>query len=116
MWSIGVLAVAAPARYFPSLMRKFTSLKDVLPLALGQVAYSTTSAGPLKVIWDALVGAAIANNTTPVSLHGGTLLIETQNRAWADELTRQTPDLLPKLQAQLGGSRVLRALTFKVKG
>lgn len=96
-------------------MRKFTSLKDVLPLALGQVAANTTAAGPLKGVWDQLVGPAIANNAVPVSLIGRTLLVETQNRAWAEELARRSPELLPKLQAQLGGARVIRSLSFKVK-
>ena len=49
-------------------MRKFTSLKDVLPLALGQVAAHTTSAGPLKRVWDELVGPAIANNAAPLKI------------------------------------------------
>lgn len=97
-------------------MRKFTSLKDVLPLALGQVASSTTSAGPLKVVWDDVVGPAIANNSVPHSLVGGALLIETQNRAWAEELARRAPELLPRLQQQLGGARVIRSLAFKVRG
>ena len=97
-------------------MRKFTSLKDVLPLALGQVAAHTTSAGPLKRVWDELVGPAIANNAAPLSLIGGSLLIETQNRAWAEELARRAPELLPRLQTQLGGPRVVRSLSFKVKG
>ena len=97
-------------------MRKFTSLKDVLPLALGQVASKTTSAEPLKVVWDEVVGRAIANNSTPHSLVGGALLVETHNRAWAEELARRAPELLPRLQEQLGGSRVIRSLAFKVKG
>ncbi len=97
-------------------MRNFTSLKDVLPLALGQVASNTTSARPLKVVWDELVGVAIANNAAPHSLIGGSLLIETQNRAWAEELARRAFELLPRLQAQLGGPRVIRSLSFKVKG
>jgi predicted nucleic acid-binding Zn ribbon protein len=96
-------------------MRKFTSLKDVLPLALGQVASSTTTAQPLKVVWDELVGPSIANNAAPISLIGGSLLIETQNRAWAEELARRAVELLARLQAQLGGARVIRSLTFKVK-
>lgn len=97
-------------------MRTFTSLKDVLPLALGKVAASTSAAQPLKVIWAEVVGPAIANNSAPVSLILGALLIETQNRAWAEELARQASQLLPRLQAQLGGPRILKSLAFKVKG
>ena len=97
-------------------MRKFTSLRDVLPLALGKVASSTTSAGPLKVVWDDVVGPAIANNSAPRSLVNGALLVETHNRAWAEELARRAPELLPRLQQQLGGPRVIRTLEFTVKG
>ena len=97
-------------------MRHFTSLKDVLPLALGKLASATTAAGPLKVVWDDVVGTAIATNATPTSLVGGTLLIEAQNRAWAEELARRVPELLPKLQQQLGGRAVIRTLSFRVKG
>ena len=97
-------------------MRKFTSLKDVLPLALGKVAASTTAALPLKVVWDEVVGKAIANNSSPHSLIGGALLVETHNRAWAEELARRVPELLPRLQQQLGGPSVIRSLAFKVKG
>ena len=97
-------------------MRKFASLKDVLPLALGKVAVSTTSAEPLKVVWDEVVGKAIANNSAPQSLIGGALLVETDNRAWAEELARRAPELLPRLQQRLGGWKVIRSLAFKVKG
>ncbi len=97
-------------------MRKFTTLRDVLPLALGKVAASTTAAAPLKVVWDEIVGKAIANNSQPVSLIGGALLVEAQSRAWAEELARRAPELLPRLQQQLGGPAVLRSLAFTVKG
>lgn len=96
-------------------MRKFTSLKDVLPLALGQVAANTTAAGPLKGVWDELVGPAIANNSAPLSLVNGTLVVQAQNRQWAEELARRAPTLLPGLQAKLG-ERVVRSLIFQVKG
>ncbi len=97
-------------------MRKFTSIKDVLPLALGRVAAQTTAAGPLKAIWEELMGPQIAKNAEPLSLIGGALLIETQNRAWAEELARRAPALLPRLQAQLGGPHVVKSLAFRVKG
>ena len=40
---------------------------------------------------------------------------QTSNRAWAEELARKAPELLPKLQAQLGGPTVVRSLSFTVK-
>lgn len=96
-------------------MRTFTSLKDVLPQALGQVAQNTTAAAPLKIVWEELVGPAIFNNAAPLSLISGVLLIEAQSRQWAEELARRAPELLPKLQALLG-ARVVRSLAFRVKG
>jgi predicted nucleic acid-binding Zn ribbon protein len=96
-------------------MRKFTQLKDVLPLALGKVASKTTSAEPLRAVWGEVVGKAIAHNAQPLSLVHGELLVQTSNRAWAEELARRAPELLPKLQAQLGGATVVRALAFTVK-
>lgn len=111
-WSIRV----SGSRPVKSLMRKFSSLKDVLPLALGQVAFRTTSAGPLWVIWAELVGPAVANNAAPVSLVGGTLIVEAHSLTWVEELTRQAPQLVLKLQARLGGTSVVRSLTFRVKG
>lgn len=94
-------------------MRTFTSLKDVLPLALGKVAAGTTSAGPLKAVWAEVVGTAVANNAAPVSLVGGTLIVEVRTAQWAAELGQTAPDVLARLQAKVGA--VVRSLRFEVK-
>lgn len=95
-------------------MRTFTSLKDVLPQALGKVAAGTTSAGTLQTVWAEVVGPQVANNTALVSLLNGTLLVHTANAQWADALRKTADDVLRRMQAKVGGTAI-RAIFYEVK-
>lgn len=94
-------------------MSNFTSLKDVLPRALGRVADRTTSAGPLSAVWAEVVGPAVAKNTTLRALEHGVLRVEAETAQWAAELEKIAPDALRRLQAKVGP--VVTGLRFEVK-
>lgn len=94
-------------------MSTFTSLRDVLPLALGKVADRTAAAGTLTPVWAEVVGTAVAKNTRLVALEHGVLRVEAANAQWAAELQKIAPDALRRLQAKAG--QVVRSLAFEVR-
>jgi predicted nucleic acid-binding Zn ribbon protein len=63
------------------------------------------SAGKVGFAWRAAVGAAVGRMTS-VRLEGGVLLVDAASAAWAREVTRSSPVILPRLQALLGQGAV----------
>lgn len=55
--------------------------------------------------WGEIVGGHIAAHCTPVEFNGGVLTVRTDSAAWATELRMLAPQLLAKLNAELGTSR-----------
>lgn len=56
--------------------------------------------------WDDIVGAEIASRCQPLSLRAGTLKVRTQSAAWASELKYLAPQILRRLNAELGRQMV----------
>ncbi|GAA2027777.1 DUF721 domain-containing protein [Catenulispora yoronensis] len=55
--------------------------------------------------WSEIVGGHIAAHCTPVEFNEGVLTVRTDSAAWATELRMLAPQLLAKLNAELGTSR-----------
>ena len=55
--------------------------------------------------WPEIVGSHIAAHCTPVEFSGGVLTVRTDSPAWATELRMLAPQLLAKLNAELGTRR-----------
>lgn len=55
--------------------------------------------------WAEIVGSHIAAHCTPVEFNGGVLTVRTDSSAWATELRMLAPQLLAKLNAELGTAR-----------
>jgi len=56
--------------------------------------------------WPDVVGEVIAAETEPVAERGGTVTVACRSAVWAQELTFMAPDLVERLNAALGSSRV----------
>ncbi len=92
-----------------------TSLKDLLPGVLAEVARSTGRARQLKPVWDDVVGPAIARSATPLALEGTTLVVGVSSMHWASELGRREDELRERLAKKLGRGTVSR-LRFRLSG
>ena len=55
--------------------------------------------------WGEIVGSHISAHCTPVEFNDGVLTVRTDSTAWATELRLMAPQLLAKLNAELGTSR-----------
>lgn len=63
--------------------------------------------------WESLVGAEIAEHSTPVSLRDGELIVAATSTAWATQLRTLQRDLLSRIAAGVGNGVVKR---IKVQG
>ena len=73
------------------------------------------AAGMTAVVaaWPAAVGDSIARNAWPARLaRDGTLHVATGSSAWSFELTQLRGEILPRLQAAVGGEARIAALRF----
>jgi predicted nucleic acid-binding Zn ribbon protein len=92
--------------------KTFSSLKELLPGVLAELARGTGSATRLAPVWDELVGPTIAKNARPLRFEGSTLVLLVTHPSWAGELERQGPELLTRLQERLG-PRAPQRLVFR---
>jgi predicted nucleic acid-binding Zn ribbon protein len=82
------------------------------PLSLALESLSARLA-PLTLLaevqraWPDAVGPAIAREAAPESEHGGTLTVSCTAAVWAQELDLMGPAVVARLNASLGGERVL---------
>ena len=58
--------------------------------------------------WEKIVGAEVADHCTPVSLVEGELLVQAESTAWATQIRMLAPQLLRKINAEVGHRSVLR--------
>jgi predicted nucleic acid-binding Zn ribbon protein len=84
-----------------------TSLKVVLDKALeSQGMDQRLRQENAVVLWDEIVGKKIAQASKAVKIERGTLLIEVKSSAWKHQIQMLKPDILKKLNAQLGPNTV----------
>jgi predicted nucleic acid-binding Zn ribbon protein len=95
--------------------RDLSSLKDLLPAVLAQVAKDTGRARQLKPIWDEVVGPQIARWSAPLSLEGSTLVVSVNGSRWVNELAKREGELRERLGKRLGKSSVTK-LVFRLAG
>jgi len=67
--------------------------------------------GNLFSDWNTIVGAEIAEHTTPISLVDGRLTIQTSSSAWATQMRLMQDDLLKTISSSAPGALV-EALVF----
>jgi predicted nucleic acid-binding Zn ribbon protein len=65
-----------------------------------------TTLGEVQRVWPAVVGAAVVKEATPTAERGGTLTISCRSSVWAQELDLMAPELVARLNAQLGDGRI----------
>jgi len=81
------------------------------PLA-GAISELTAALAPstplarIQEVWPEATGAAIAAAARPVAEHGGAVTVLCEAAVWAAELELLAPDLIPRLNASLGGEMV----------
>ena len=63
------------------------------------------------LIWDDVVGAKVAENTTPEKVEAGTLYIKASNPTWRQELMFKKEEILKKLNKKLG-EKIIKEIKF----
>src|SRR6478752_7870603 len=58
--------------------------------------------------WEKIVGPEVADHCAPVTLVDGELLVEAESTAWATQIRMLAPQLLRKINAEVGDRTVLR--------
>jgi predicted nucleic acid-binding Zn ribbon protein len=61
--------------------------------------------------WDKIVGATIAEQTTPQDIKGGVLFIQVKNAAWRSQLAFFKDDIIQKVNAH-AGRKIVRSIFF----
>ncbi|MBS2534064.1 DUF721 domain-containing protein [Catenulispora sp. NF23] len=81
-------------------------LSSALPRMIEDRGWSVPAAvGGVMGRWGDIVGSHIAAHCTPLEFNDGILTVRTDSAAWATELRMLAPQLLAKLNAELGTSR-----------
>lgn len=58
--------------------------------------------------WAQIVGAEVADHCAPVSLVDGELVLQAESTAWATQIRMLAPQLLRRINAEVGDKSVLR--------
>lgn len=58
--------------------------------------------------WEQIVGAELADHCSPVSLVDGELLLQAESTAWATQIRMLAPQLLKRINAEVGDRSVVR--------
>jgi predicted nucleic acid-binding Zn ribbon protein len=81
-------------------------LAAVIPRMIEDRGWTVPAAvGGVMGRWPEIVGSHIAAHCTPEEFNDGVLTVRTDSPAWATELRMLAPQLLAKLNAELGTSR-----------
>lgn len=66
--------------------------------------------GNLFITWATIVGADIAQHTTPISIFEGALTVQTSSNAWATQLNLAATEILERIQSDPTGATVEKLL------
>ncbi len=58
--------------------------------------------------WDKIVGAEVADHCSPVTLNEGELMLQAESTAWATQIRMLAPQLLRRINAEIGDRTVVR--------
>jgi predicted nucleic acid-binding Zn ribbon protein len=79
----------------------------VLEGLLGQRPWAAgISLGELGRSWDSVVGQRLAQETAPIALEGGILLIKASGSAWATQVRFLSDDVRRRANEVLGGGSI----------
>lgn len=79
--------------------------------ALEQLTQTLAPATPLAAVqrvWEQVVGAGVAAQASPTALRAGVLTVACRASVWAQELELMGPEVVARLNAQLGSEEVVR--------
>ncbi len=68
----------------------------------------TTPLAAVQRVWERVVGAGVAAQASPTGLRAGVLTVACRASVWAQELELMGPELVARLNAELGSEHVLR--------
>ena len=74
--------------------------------ALTAMLSPATTLARVQEIWEPATGAAIAASARPTGEREGVLTISCEAAVWAQELELIAPQLIPRLNAALGGEAI----------
>jgi predicted nucleic acid-binding Zn ribbon protein len=80
-------------------------------LAVERLAESLAPATPLaavQAIWERVVGTTVAAQAAPVALRDGNLAVACRASVWAQELELMGPELVARVNAELGSEAIAR--------
>jgi predicted nucleic acid-binding Zn ribbon protein len=107
------LARAGPLGTQCNTVPDFVALRSLLPDVLAQLSNSG-SAAALHSLWQQVIGGPIAQNSRPLSLTQGVLLVEVASAAWRTTLQAEEPTLRARLNAALRSPSIER-LEFELR-
>lgn len=81
--------------------------------ALTDALAPTDALARVQQAWPSSVGAAVAREAEPVTVHRRTLTVACRSAVWAQELDLMGPELIEALNRALGGT-VLEGLRCRV--
>jgi predicted nucleic acid-binding Zn ribbon protein len=84
----------------------FSPARALLPHLLARLSRETGRGAHLRPVWEEIVGAVAARNSTPVGLAGRTLIVEVESPRWASELEAQDAEIRSRLDERLGEGTV----------
>ena len=79
--------------------------------ALEQLTETLAPATPLAAVqrvWAQVVGAGVAAEASPTGLRAGVLTVACRASVWAQELELMGPELVARLNAELGSDELVR--------
>jgi len=74
--------------------------------ALAAMLSPATTLARVQEIWEPATGAAIAASARPTGEREGVLTVSCEAAVWAQELELIAPQLIPRLNAALGGEAI----------
>jgi predicted nucleic acid-binding Zn ribbon protein len=80
-------------------------MSDAIGDLAGRLAPKTTL-GDVQRVWAAAAGPVIAKEATPTTERDGTLTIACRSSVWAQELDLMGPELVGRINAELGTERI----------
>jgi len=73
---------------------------------LARTLAPATTLARVQEVWERVAGPAIAAAAHPTAEREGVLTVSCEASVWAHELTLMQGDLLPRLNAELGGEQI----------